>query len=55
MDDVCRREMPPAEDIGDGHSVHCFKHGESLRGRDTLDYFDKFQTEAERILGSSRV
>ena len=36
---------------GGGHLVHCFKHREVQdHERATLDYFEKFQDEAERLL-----
>lgn len=51
VDATCRSQMPPADDIGDGHLVHCFKHREVQdHERATLDYFEKFQDEAERLL-----
>ena len=53
-DDTCRTEMPPADDIGGGHSVYCFKHREALRGHEALDYFDEFQAETEQLLGAGR-
>jgi oligopeptide/dipeptide ABC transporter ATP-binding protein len=52
--DRCRAEMPPADMVGNGHSVHCFHHREALRGHEALDYFDEFQARAERLLGSGR-
>jgi oligopeptide/dipeptide ABC transporter ATP-binding protein len=46
----CRAEMPPAEDAGGGHIVHCFRHGEVARLERAADTFAEFQREAERIL-----
>ncbi len=50
--DRCRAEMPPAEDIGDGHFVHCFRHREVARVDRAADTFEEFQRESERILGA---
>jgi oligopeptide/dipeptide ABC transporter ATP-binding protein len=50
--DRCRAEMPPAEDIGGGHLVHCFRHREVARVERAADTFEEFQREAERILGA---
>jgi oligopeptide/dipeptide ABC transporter ATP-binding protein len=49
--DRCRSEMPPAEDIGGGHLVHCFRHRDVARMDRAADTFAEFQREAERILG----
>jgi len=50
--DRCRAEMPPAEDLGGGHLVHCFRHREVARVDRAADTFEEFQREAERILGA---
>jgi oligopeptide/dipeptide ABC transporter ATP-binding protein len=50
--DRCRAEMPPAEDIGGGHLVYCFRHREVAREGRAADTFAEFQREAERILGA---
>jgi oligopeptide/dipeptide ABC transporter ATP-binding protein len=50
--DRSRAEMPPAEDIGGGHIVHCFNHRDVARVHRAADTFEEFQREAERILGS---
>jgi oligopeptide/dipeptide ABC transporter ATP-binding protein len=47
----CRAEMPPPEDVGGGHVVHCFRHREVARTDRAADTFAEFQREAERILG----
>ncbi len=47
----CRAEMPPAEDVGGGHIVHCFRHRDVARIERAADTFAEFQREAERILG----
>jgi oligopeptide/dipeptide ABC transporter ATP-binding protein len=49
--DRCRAEMPPVEDLGGGHLVHCFRHHEVERLDRAADTFAEFQREAERILG----
>ena len=54
VDDQCRAGMPPADDMGDGHAVHCYHHREALRGHEALDYFDEFQVQAEELLGAGR-
>jgi oligopeptide/dipeptide ABC transporter ATP-binding protein len=48
--DACRARIPPAEDLGAGHLVHCIRHEEVARAERTADTFDQFQAEAERIL-----
>jgi len=49
--DRCRGEMPPAEWIEPGHSVHCFRHQEVAATTPASKTFEAFVTEAERILG----
>ena len=53
-DERCRAAMPPPDDVGGGHLVHCYHHRDALRGREALDYFDQFQSEAEQVLGAGR-
>ena len=48
--DACRARIPPAEDLGSGHLVHCIHHAEVAKTERTADTFDRFQEEAERIL-----
>jgi oligopeptide/dipeptide ABC transporter ATP-binding protein len=48
--DACRARIPPAEDLGGGHLVHCIRHEDVAREARTADTFDQFQAEAERIL-----
>jgi len=48
--DACRARIPPAEDLGGGHLVHCIRHADVARTERTADTFDRFQEEAERIL-----
>ena len=48
--DACRARVPPAEDLGGGHLVHCIRHAEVAKTERTADTFDRFQEEAERIL-----
>ncbi|MBV9749547.1 MAG: ABC transporter ATP-binding protein [Acetobacteraceae bacterium] len=48
--DACRARIPPAEDLGAGHLVHCIRHADVARAERTADTFDQFQEEAERIL-----
>lgn len=47
----CRKAMPPAEEIDDGHIVQCFRHREVQSLDSTKDTFTRFQAEALRILG----
>lgn len=49
-DDRCRREQPPAVDLGDGHQVHCFKHEEVAQTEDSTDMFEEFQRTAQTLL-----
>ena len=51
-DDRCRREMPPAEDLGGNHVVRCFKHQEVAQTERAADTFEEFQRTAERILSA---
>lgn len=48
--DACRARIPPAEDLGAGHLVHCIRHADVALAECTADTFDRFQEEAERIL-----
>jgi oligopeptide/dipeptide ABC transporter ATP-binding protein len=48
--DRCRGAMPPAEDIGDRHIVHCYRHREVAQLERPADTFEEFQRETERIL-----
>ncbi len=48
--DACRARIPPAEELGGGHLVHCIRHADVARTERTADTFDRFQEEAERIL-----
>ncbi len=47
----CRREMPPKEMVGEGHSVHCFRHADVANTIPASNTFNLFMAEAERILG----
>ncbi|MBZ9921377.1 ABC transporter ATP-binding protein [Mesorhizobium sp. BR1-1-7] len=49
--DRCRREMPPAEAVGERHTVHCFRHKDVAASVPASDTFNVFMKEAERILG----
>ena len=49
-EDRCRHAMPPAEDVGGGHLVHCLRHRDVARYDRKTDMFEQFQQEAERIL-----
>jgi oligopeptide/dipeptide ABC transporter ATP-binding protein len=51
VEERCRRERPPAVDVGGGHLVHCFRHRDVARFDRVTDTFAQFQQEAERILG----
>jgi oligopeptide/dipeptide ABC transporter ATP-binding protein len=48
--DRCRGEMPPAEMIGPGHTVHCFRHNEVAATTPASKIFEAFVAEAERTL-----
>jgi oligopeptide/dipeptide ABC transporter ATP-binding protein len=50
--DRCRAEMPPVEDTGAGHLVHCFRHREVAQVNRAADIFEEFQRESERILAA---
>jgi len=49
--DQCRATMPPREEIGPGHFVHCFHHEEAARADQPSDTFEEFQAVAQRVLG----
>jgi oligopeptide/dipeptide ABC transporter ATP-binding protein len=48
--DRCRGEMPPAEMVGPGHTVHCFRHNEVAATTPASKIFEAFVAEAERTL-----
>jgi hypothetical protein len=48
----CRARMPEVETVEPGHEVRCYRHEEVVRDADAVDYFARFQAEAERILGA---
>lgn len=52
VEDGCRKARPPRTLIEPGHSVHCFRHAEVAAQARTVDYFEQFQSEAERILSA---
>jgi len=54
-DGGCRAAMPPAEDLGGGHLVHCFKHGAVGEADRSTDTFAEFQRQAEQVLGAGFV
>jgi oligopeptide/dipeptide ABC transporter ATP-binding protein len=55
VEERCSTRMPDADDIGGGHLVHCFKHRNLIdEEKATLDYFERFQEEAEKLLSSGR-
>jgi oligopeptide/dipeptide ABC transporter ATP-binding protein len=49
--DRCRAAMPPEEPVEAGHLVRCYRHREVAAGEGPMDYFERFQAEAERLLG----
>jgi oligopeptide/dipeptide ABC transporter ATP-binding protein len=51
-DDGCRAHMPPAEDVGGGHLVHCFKHAAVAETDQSVDTFEAFQRETEQVLSA---
>lgn len=48
----CRSVMPPIEILEPGHSVRCYRTDEVARMEHAVDYFGRFQAEADRILGA---
>ena len=48
--DRCKVEMPPMSIVGEGHSVHCFRHEDVAASVPASDTFNTFMREAERIL-----
>jgi oligopeptide/dipeptide ABC transporter ATP-binding protein len=42
--------MPPAEPVGPGHLVRCWRQRDVAAMEQTVDHFERFQIEAERIL-----
>ncbi len=57
VDERCRSQMPPGREVGANHWVHCFnleKLAEAVSD-ETIDYFAKFQEEAEKILTVPRM
>jgi oligopeptide/dipeptide ABC transporter ATP-binding protein len=50
--DRCRHEMPPLEDVEPGYQVRCYRHQDVVRDSDTVDYFQNFQDEVERVLSA---
>ena len=48
----CRQGRPRMETVEEGHTVHCFRRKEVAARERTMDYFARFQSEAERILGA---
>lgn len=43
-------EMPPAEAVAADHRVRCWRHQDVAAMERTVDHFERFQSEAERIL-----
>ncbi len=52
VQDRCRERRPGVDRIEPGHEVRCYRHEEVARQEQTVDYFARFQEEAERILGA---
>ena len=48
--DECKLQVPPSENLGDAHLVHCIRHEHVKDMRRATDMFDRFQAESERIL-----
>jgi oligopeptide/dipeptide ABC transporter ATP-binding protein len=48
--DRCRGERPPAELVGRGHTVYCFRHDDVAAATPASKTFEAFTVEAERIL-----
>lgn len=53
VQDRCREIMPPEEAISTGHLVRCYRTDEVARREQSIDYFGRFQAEADRILSAS--
>lgn len=51
VQDRCRETAPEAEVVEPGHLVRCHRHDEVAQQEQAVDYFVRFQEEAERILG----
>ena len=49
--EICRRSMPPSEEIAPGHLVHCYHHEQVAQIDQPSDTFAEFQASAERVLG----
>jgi oligopeptide/dipeptide ABC transporter ATP-binding protein len=52
VEERCRQTRPPVEVVEPGHLVNCYRHAEVTARERAVDYFEKFQSEAERILGA---
>ena len=52
VEEGCRRAMPPEVQITPDHAVHCFRHQEVAARERSIDYFERFQSETERILSA---
>jgi oligopeptide/dipeptide ABC transporter ATP-binding protein len=48
----CRQHMPQLEEIAADHQVRCYRHQDVVRDSDTVDYFQSFQDEVERVLSA---
>ena len=46
----CLASIPPADNLGVGHLVHCIRHEDVGRAVHVADTFETFQAEAEQIL-----
>lgn len=47
----CKTEMPRMSTVGEGHTVHCFRHEDVAASVPASDTFHTFMRETERILG----
>jgi oligopeptide/dipeptide ABC transporter ATP-binding protein len=50
--EACRAAMPPEEAAGPDHVVRCYRYRDVEAEGEEIDYFARFQSEAERILGA---
>lgn len=50
VEDRCRTKMPALREVADGHTVFCYNYEKIAASAETIDYFEQFQAEAEKIL-----
>jgi oligopeptide/dipeptide ABC transporter ATP-binding protein len=52
VEERCRESPPPVEVVEPGHLVRCYRHAEVAARERAVDYFEQFQSEAERVLSA---